>query len=267
MIIPGLQDTEHLREVVRCLDRISGMGHQRWRVFEDWVALMFHALQRDDPAYLEVMGRYGNDAPKGKREADLFALAFAEIQLHMRVTDREALGPLYEEYAAGRHRGQFFTPWDVALMMGRMTAPRGRILDPACGAGVMLLAGARAAIEEGGQEALAECEFWGQDVDLTCCMLTALNLTFFNLDGGVMWGNSLAMEVRAAWRTRSTPLGGELFGIDPEPCRTALSETMLERTQAAGDDIPADPVDESIPTVDMPPRVPSGRPSLLEFMR
>ena len=66
-----------LNPVRKELETIIGMGYRSHRVFEDWVGLMFHAFQRDDPPYLEIMGGYRNTAPRGQREADHFATATA----------------------------------------------------------------------------------------------------------------------------------------------------------------------------------------------
>ena len=90
------------------LETIIGMGYRSHRVFEDWVGLMFHAFQRDDPPYLEIMGGYRNTAPRGQREADHFATATACLLEYMRATNEEVLGPLYEEYAANHYTGPVF---------------------------------------------------------------------------------------------------------------------------------------------------------------
>ena len=89
-----------LNPVRKELDAIIGKGHNGYRVFEDWVGLMFHAFQRDDPPYLEIMGQYRNTEPVGQRAADHFANATAYLLDYMRATNEETLGPLYEEYAA-----------------------------------------------------------------------------------------------------------------------------------------------------------------------
>ena len=96
------------------LDAIIGKGHNGYRVFEDWVGLMFYAFQRDDPPYLEIMGQYRNTEPVGQRAADHFANATAYLLDYMRATSEETLGPLYEEYAANHYTGQYFTPSSVA---------------------------------------------------------------------------------------------------------------------------------------------------------
>ena len=214
-----------LNPVRKELDAIIGKGHNGYRVFEDWVGLMFHAFQRDDPPYLEIMGQYRNTEPVGQRAADHFANATAYLLDYMRATNEETLGPLYEEYAANHYTGQYFTPSSVAQLMAKIThtAPpetgRFKVLDPACGAGACLIAAAKEQTFEQNGRAI----FVGQDIDLNCARMTALNLMFFNLDGIVLWGNHLALEVRGAWETRrSLVWGGSIRPLDREEARAWL---------------------------------------------
>lgn len=207
------------------LEAIIGMGYHGYRVFEDWVGLMFYAFQRDDPSYLEIMGGYRNTAPVGQREADHFANATACLLDYMRATNEEVLGPLYEEYAANHYTGQYFTPSSVARLMASIThteppeTVRFKVLDPACGAGACLIAAAKEQTFEQNGRAI----FVGQDIDLNCARMTALNLMFFNLDGIVLWGNHLALEVRGAWETRrSLVWGGSIRPLDREEARAWL---------------------------------------------
>ena len=81
-----------MQPVRKELDAIIAKGYGGHRVFEDWVGLMFFAFQRDDPHYLEIMGRYRNDGPMGQREADHFANALAGLMGYMSSTNEEALG-------------------------------------------------------------------------------------------------------------------------------------------------------------------------------
>ena len=218
-----------LNMVRKELDAIIGRGHSSYKVFEDWVALMFYAFQKNDPEYLQVMGKYDNKGPHGNRPADHFANALAALMLYMGHTNNEALGPLYEEYAANHYAGQFFTPGNVAAMMAKMTMGNPpeegnfTIADPACGAGICLLSAAKSQTAEQNNRAF----FFGQDLDVNCVRMTALNLMFFNLEGMVVWGNSLTMEIRAAWRTcRSLVWGGSLHPYDTEKARAWLCGTQ-----------------------------------------
>lgn len=222
-----ITDTEIRKE----LDAIISMGYNSYKVYEDWIALMFHAFQRNDPAYLKVMGTYRNELPQGHREADHFVNATGALMRYMAATDEEVLGPLFMEYASNKNVGQYFTPLAVARTMAQITLtdmPEDRrftIADPACGAGVSLIACAKEMSFAQNNRAI----FIGQDIDLNCCRMCALNLMFFNLDGLVIWGNSLLAEVKQSWETkRSIAFGGSIKEADSDKVQKWLHDSLME---------------------------------------
>lgn len=194
------------------------MGYNPHKAFTDWIGLMFHAYMQDDPAYLKIMREYRNEAPKGQREADHFAMAHAYLLEHMKLTGKEVLSDLYMEYAPNGNIGQFFTPYHVADVMCKITCnayPQDRnftIYDPTCGAGVMFIAAAKNMTFEDNGRAI----FIGHDLDINCVRMCALNLMFFNLNGIIIHGNTLTMEVKDSWQTTRTLFGGNLKHVDPE---------------------------------------------------
>lgn len=190
------------------------MGYPSYRVFEDWIALMFFAFQRDDPHYLEIVHSYRNSGKIGEREIDLFSEALGELLRYLRATNTEAFSRLFTEFAADHYHGQYFTPAHIADFMARLTMPCQAVPekpflvnDLACGAGACLVATIKAQTNEVNDRAF----FVGQDIDLNCCRMTALNLMFFNVNGLVIWGNTLTGEIRGAWETsRDLVMGGSL---------------------------------------------------------
>ena len=206
-----------MKEIMKRLDAITAKGHRPQQVFDDWVHLMTYALMRDDKQYLDVMSRYRNEGEKGRREADHFAAAFGLLMKKMAETNGEVLGEIYETWELqNKYSGQYFTPWPVCEMMARMTgAPAAgqSISDPCCGSGRMLIATCKLTPARD----LDTITFVGQDVDETCVMMCALNFTFFNLNGYVYLGNSLGNEVRRAFQTQRSYLGGSIREIDPPP--------------------------------------------------
>lgn len=186
-------------------------------MFTDWLDLMLYALQGKDDPYLEIVDQYEDDRPEGERCIDLFKEALARLQEGMGETNMELLGGVYRAFGMNNEAfGQYFTPQNVCAMMAEMQLPEEvdpereepfRVLDPACGSGRLLV--------EAAKQIKGDAVFTGQDKDLACVKMTALNLCFFNVDGRVVYGDSLRMERRKVFETRYSPLGGSVRELDP----------------------------------------------------
>ena len=174
--------------------------------------------------YLSVVERHKSGKP-GRRGCESIAQAFGTLVANMEQTHGEMidiLGDLFQGAITYGEAGQFLTPQPLCRAMAQMTIhdegsgedqteatdsmppvdaphaddpcdessvsarstdnkpierpPRRTVCDPACGSGRMLLAVA---------EINPHWLFVGQDVDLRCVRLTALNLAFRNLHGYV----------------------------------------------------------------------------------
>jgi len=85
-------------------------------------------------------------------------------------------------------------------------------LDPCCGSGVMLVE----AIKTMNNEVIDSSLICGQDIDLTCVKMCALNLLFFNVNGYVVWGDCLLMECNKVYQTNRSYLGGSIRELTGE---------------------------------------------------
>ena len=197
------------------------MGYSRHQVYDDWLDLMTYALQRDDESYLEVLDRYDNDREKGEREADHFSYAFGLLQEGMSEVNHDLLGVVYEEMGQSSDAfGQHFTPHNLCDAKAEMllgdTDPEEdreepyRVQDPASGSGRLLVSAAKKLPDS------VDTEFYGVDKDSTCAKMTALNLTFFNMDGYAVQGDSLTMDYHRVWQTRGSALGGEIRELEDD---------------------------------------------------
>jgi hypothetical protein len=108
--------------------------------------------------------------------------------------------------------------------MAQMANPKGNMLDPACGAGIMLVE----SIKNTTNEQVDKSVFYGQDIDLTCVKMCALNLTFFNVNGFIIWGDSLNREVKKVYQTKRSYLGGSIRILNEEEVKQ-----LTESYQAA----------------------------------
>jgi hypothetical protein len=188
------------RESVEIVELIDGIAHQsglhRQRVFDDWLFTMVASLSggQMEAEYLRVIRPYVSGR-KGKRPIDHFAHAFANLVDAMSETRADILGDIFEGAITRGKAGQFLTPEPIADLMVSMVADEGRTLsDPCCGTGRMFLAAVKA-------HPYRLWEFVGQDIDLRCVRVTAINLALWNQYAWVLHGNSLTNDVKLAYRT------------------------------------------------------------------
>ncbi len=261
-------ETKPIFDLIEEASQRSGVS--RGQAFEDFLHMSVCALSGGtmEDQYLAVVERHKKGKP-GKRGCDSIARAFGTLVASMEQTQGEMidiLGDLFQGAITYGEAGQFMTPQPVCRAMARLTigedvaekkdadeaatvlspaqsgnesgveepatgqsvehavfprTPKRTVCDPACGSGRMLLAVA---------EINPHWEFYGQDVDLRCVRLTALNLAFRNLYGYVTWGNSLGNEKKLIYRT-----GFDLQGVIreipldkcPAPVRQAVTQSPL----------------------------------------
>lgn len=174
-------------------------GVSRGRAFEDFLHMSVCALSGGamEEEYLATVARYGEGKP-GSRACDRFAQLFGQLVEIMEETRADILGDLFQGAITYGEAGQFLTPESVIRMMAAMlndgegAVARRTVCDPCCGSGRMLLAVA---------DNHPRWEFIGQDIDLRCVRMTAINLALRNLYGYVLWGDSLRNERKLVYRT------------------------------------------------------------------
>lgn len=133
---------------------------------------------------------------------------------HCLLQERASITSLhYMELGLGnKHNGQYFTPYSVSYMMARLLMADKKeelengkrdfisILDPACGAGGMIVAFSNAMLEAGynpQKQLVAFCT----DNDSLAAMMCYIQLSLCGIPAVVTVGNSLSMEIRQQWRT------------------------------------------------------------------
>ncbi|MCC7420983.1 MAG: SAM-dependent DNA methyltransferase [Planctomycetaceae bacterium] len=196
-------DTGKLLTILDTIARRSGVS--RARAFEDFLHMSLCALAGGtmEEEYLQTVARH-TAGTKGERGADLIARMFAELILQMEHTRgemKDVLGDLFQGAITYGEAGQFLTPEAVCRAMARLTigesltdqlGERRTVSDPCCGSGRMLLAVA---------EIHRDWKFIGQDVDLRCVRMTAINLALRNLYGTVIHGDTLKNKRKLVYHT------------------------------------------------------------------
>jgi hypothetical protein len=195
-----------MKTIIAELEKIARLGYSPAYIFGDWIDIMLYAFTGEEENYLATVRKYNNDRPHETRPIDYFTNAFGLLMSEMKKTNNELLGDIYMDWNLGSNcKGQFFTPSHIADLMVMLTGSgKGTVSDPACGAGAMLIARAK----KTSSLDLHDSYFVGQDIDLTCVKMTALNMCFFNLNGLAICGNTLTMEIHTVYKTTRTPIGG-----------------------------------------------------------
>lgn len=175
-------------DFLRCIDTATG-SRGRVEVFTDMVRAMAIALESPnaetkrhdelEQEYAQIKERYTES------EFAAFPKAFAIVMQVLEMEREEYLGHILELLSATNTRnGQFFTPQSVAEMCAKVSAEKpadykpGRIVtlnDPACGASVMVIAGAEELLHQGVLQ--SDILIDAGDVDHRACDISFIELS------------------------------------------------------------------------------------------
>lgn len=198
----------NFKDAYKLIKKASGR-HSESEVFRSFCELSYCAIAKttartlqaaDDleARYMRVVAQYPKETIR-----EVFPELLAMTA--MNVYHSDFLGALAGEMGnLNAGMGQFFTPWEISLLMAQMTmgdiaaevAKRGylRIMEPACGAGAMILAAAHYARSCGVD---VENQIWVQAVDLSelAFQMCYIQMSLASIPGKVIRGNSLSDEI------------------------------------------------------------------------
>ena len=135
--------------------------------------------------------------------AKLFAIMVDAFEKN---PEEDFLGKMYMNLNMGNHwTGQFFTPTSIAEMMASITMPEHAetqikqkcyisVCDPSCGAGVNLLAAAKA-LHQMNINYQQDCLFVGQDIDRVVAQMCYIQLSLIGAAGYVCVADTLMNPV------------------------------------------------------------------------
>ena len=151
-------------------------GVSRGQAFEDFLTCAVCALsaQQMEEEYLATVRKGYDKGKQGRRGIDSITQAFATLVHHME-ENRDVIGDVFQGGVTYGEAGQYLTPISITMLMSELTTgldsdedhERRTVCDPCCGSGRFLLSVA---------EKHPHWFFVGQDVDLRCVKMTAINL-------------------------------------------------------------------------------------------
>ena len=200
------QEQKEFQKVFSALcDRRSSW--QAWADFVECAAIAIsNAVDRTSTVREEREARYVrimNTYTKAERDTfcQLLALTVEALEVN---PDQDFLGEMFMALELGNHwKGQFFTPYDVCRMMVQISIQdieahierRGwvGVMDPACGAGALLIASRNEFMLKGVgyRQALYVC----QDVDPVAGLMCYIQLSLLGCAGYIVIANSLTNPI------------------------------------------------------------------------
>lgn len=209
----------HQREFAKLI-RANAERHRLHEVFRDFCELAAITLSnavdrihydRREARYLEIIKAYKPD------EINRFPAMLAMLVESLECGFKDSLGQLFMSLELGDHwKGQYFTPYEVAYLMAKMTL--GDVAgvierdgfftlnEPAAGAGAMVIASAHAVHDQGVNYQHA-MHVIATDIDPTAVHMAYIQLALFHIPAIVVHGNSLAVTEWDHWATPAHVLG------------------------------------------------------------
>src|SRR5680860_21617 len=166
--------------------------HDASRVFDDFLSIIICCFAREtqEDWYFETIRGYSRE------ELDTFAQMMGELLkvYHQAVNNEDWTDPLgeYYEVLAGKYKksnlGQFFTPKSLFDVMSALTQQGSdwdsTVNDCACGSGRLLLSA---------NKITKDMYHVGQDLDLICAKMAAINLCLHRMKGVIYCMDTLRM--------------------------------------------------------------------------
>jgi len=237
-------DTRFIDGMVKRIALIR-RGENPASTFRDFLAAAAYAIhnrcsfsEEYEAAYMEIARRYGADM------GDMTRL-LGDIATEIATTKEDVLGSLYMAMESGnKWMAQFFTPYHVSLLMAQMimgdcgdVIKRNgfvTMLEPACGAGGMVLAAAQA-VRDAGYDPAEVLMFHAVDIDQVCAHMAFIQASAIGLPGIVAVGDSLSnRSYRAVYVTPAYAMGGWARKLGDRDRKTASAGRSIARGTAGG---------------------------------
>ena len=243
---PPLQTPAEIKkEFIKTIKQLSYTRHtwQAWQDFTELAALSIAqstAYSEDrEQTYMRTIGRYTH------KEAQLFPKLLALTIQALEIKHHDFLGSMFMELELGsKWHGQFFTPYDLCLLMAQLTVKKEQfdnnnivsVNEPAVGAGAMVIALCDY-LRNQNIKYQRRLKIVTIDVDYIACCMCYIQLSLIGCSAVVIHGNTLTLECSNRWYTpiamtqyfthwaQDTKESSEIKEITPIPPVPLIQET------------------------------------------
>lgn len=204
--------TNDLMEEIKQLGYRMGLNNAFTKFLELTAVSLGSAL---DPFHYKEREEEYDKAVKGLKPEELSSFARMMALLYLAVRQhaddpKDILGDIYHRLKLNNEwNGQFFTPDNVARMMGMLIDPVLNQTDtkdiitvnePTCGSGTMILGSVWAMVQKG-VDYTTKTLFVAQDIDIRCVWMTYIQLTLYKVPAVVIHSNTLTVTEWSRWYT------------------------------------------------------------------
>lgn len=201
-----MRKNDYIKEFTNIFDSFS-CKYPKWKVWNDFLFLVAVSMANLFPSkekrereerYQAIRNQYSS------KEQELFAKLLGLIMIALDDNpEQDFLGELYHRFELHQQqKGQFFTPYCISHLLATLQftgedncklEDKGYItvMDPACGAGAMLIAFANVA-KSHGINYQREILFVAQDIDQTAALMCYVQLSILGCPAIIIVGDSLA---------------------------------------------------------------------------
>ena len=262
--------SDQQKELVKLFNNFSGR-HSHWRVFSDFCEMAAIAFSNaiDKAQWDKREERYMNIV-KGydRKELDALVNGLEVLTMAMETEIQDVLGKTFHDLELhNKWAGQFFTPYPVCQMMGKMTiadsgylqsriAERGFVTtqEPAVGSGAMVIALAQE-IRDAGINYQQHLHVTAIDIDPKCVHMAYVQFSLLHIPAVIVHGDTLALKEYAHWYTPAHIMGGWNWKL--------RHRTALEQSHEVIAAPPLPPPSAPRPVADAPTEMPSIPPAQL----
>lgn len=206
-----------LKEIHRIFDDLR-TRRDIWEIFNDWLAMFAIAISnsvdfahRDyrEKAYMDIVKKYSQ---KDLEKLSTLCSKLVEIMEYHATKGRllDVLGDIFHELAIhNKLKGQFFTPQEIADMMGKIVGFENDLIsqkgyvavaEPSAGSGACVLGYANA-MRERGFSYSTQLVVQAKDIDPKCVHMAYIQLSLYGIPAVIIQGDTLADTEIARWYT------------------------------------------------------------------